>query len=167
MFWSSKVLGSSTAKELQARAARPILQIGSDAFTKTQLSSIECFSFIAASNLSRALQALDVKHTKDLYERVPPALLALPRLGAVSLAVLGAAFEVKGLGGSRPIEAWMERHQDGVLRTFHTVKEVVKRDEADRRKETRTAAKRKAARKSQAHELRVERHLKRNGHAAV
>jgi hypothetical protein len=29
----------------------------------------------------------------------------LPHLGAVSLAVLGAAFEVKGIGGNAPLES--------------------------------------------------------------
>lgn len=166
MFWSSKVLGSTTATQLQERAALPVLQIGSDKFTKGQLAKIECFSYIAAANLSRKLEQLDVKHTKDLFDRVPPAMLAISGLGAVSLAVLGAAFEAKGIGGSRAIEAWMEKHQDGELKTFGTVKNIVKRDAEDQRKEERTVQKRKARRKQTAHEIRVERHVKRASDAA-
>lgn len=163
MYWSSRILGTGLAKELQSRVTIPVLKIGADSFTKGQLSRIDCFSFIAAGNLNRVLSSLSVKNTKDLFERVSPSELALPRLGAVSLAVLGAAFEVKGLGGERPIESWMLRHQDGELRTFTTVKNIVKRDEADQRQEAKTAAKRSAGRKAQAHEIRVERHMKRAG----
>lgn len=166
MYWSSKVLGTGLATELQTRSTQPILTIGSDGFTRVQLAKIRCFSFLAAANLSKKLAALDVKHTRDLYERIPPASLAMEGLGAVSLAVLGAAFEVKGVGGSRPIESWMEKHQDGNLVTFNTVKGIVKKEAAEERGEKKAIEKRTAARKQAAHEIRVERHVKRsNGHA--
>lgn len=44
--------------------------------------------------------------------------------GVVSLAVLGAAFEAKGLGGDAPLEAWVKQHQDKdeTLTTFSTIK---------------------------------------------
>lgn len=166
MYWSAKVLGKGLAEELQARGTTPILQIGSDGFTRGQLAKIQCFSFIAAANLSRKLKELQVKNTKDLFDRVPPSSLALEGLGAVSLAVLGAAFEVKGIGGARPIENWMVRHRDGELVTFTTVKNIVKRDAAEERKEGEAVKRRTATRNQQAHELRVERHVKRSENAA-
>src|SRR4029077_14569041 len=107
-------------------AAAPLLRIGADTFDRKQLAAVACYNFVAAANLSRVLADLKVKDTRDVFHNVPPTALALPHLGAVSLAVLGAAFEHKGLGGDAPLEAWVTKHrptdQRGEFLTFSTIK---------------------------------------------
>jgi hypothetical protein len=99
-----------------------------------------------------------------VFDNVPPTELALPRLGAVSLAVLGAAFEVKGVGGESPLESWVKRHlPKGVeMVTFASLKH---RDEVERAEEQKRAKARKHARRDTAHRLRVERFTQRQGAA--
>src|SRR3954465_11088658 len=104
--WSERVLGTGVAHKLRERATVPVLQIGADSFSRHDLAGIDCYSFNAAANLSAILnRELRVKDTKDLFQTVPPEALVYPRLGAISLSVLGAAFEAKGLGGHAPLEA--------------------------------------------------------------
>ncbi len=160
MHWSSKVLGTSIAKTLQERGVVPVLVIGTDRFTRGDLSSLDCFNFTAAINLTNILKELPFKSTKDLYERCSPASLALPRLGYISLAVLGAAFEAKGLGGQTPLESWMKKHRDGEMVTFNAVKHQVAREVEQAKKDART---RKESRNRKAHELRVMRFEERKG----
>ena len=96
---SASILGKSVVAYLTERQAAAVLRIGRDVFTRSSLSSVACFNFLAAANLSKILNAeLQVKDTRFVYEHIHPDRVALPRLGAVSLAVLGAAFEIKGLG---------------------------------------------------------------------
>jgi len=52
----------------------------------------------------------------------------------VSLAVLGAAFEAKGIGGDAPLENWFRKHRDGGTVTFSTLKA---KQHHDARKATR------------------------------
>ena len=119
---STTILGKSTVDELRARVATPILRIGTDQFLRADLARVACFNFQAAQNLSTVLNnGLQVKNTKDVFERVPPEALVQPRLGAVSLAVLGAAFEARGLGGDSPLETWARKHSK-TLHTFDTLK---------------------------------------------
>ena len=151
---SPRILGTSTANDLRTRATASILNIGKDGFSRTSLASVECFNYIAAANLERALQALDVKDTKDLFDRVPPSALAVPRVGAIALAVLGAAFEAKGLGGNSPLEAWVARHaphSNGkatandvahAMVTFGTMKAREAADAANRKVKNRRARRR-------------------------
>src|SRR5262245_19598097 len=160
---SARVLGKSTATQLQERVVLPILRIGSDQFTRADLAAVECFNFMAAANLSKILNhELTVKNTKDVFENLNPFALALPRLGVISLAVLGAAFEKKGLGGEHPLETWIRQHHDPEtdgardLITFDTIKA---RQPVDT--EAKDRAMRKHARRNQAHELRVGRHKRR------
>lgn len=124
MYLSSKFLGSGTVRQLAERVKAPLLVIGSDKFRRRDLATVECYNFLAAANLSAAIAALDVKDTRDLFTRVPPGALVLPRLGAIALAVLGAAFEAKGLGGAAPLESWVERHlaKDATAVSFHSLK---------------------------------------------
>jgi hypothetical protein len=156
---SVRILGASTAKALSDRAVAPVLQIGSDAFTRSDLAAVACFNFIAAANLSRALKDLGVSNTRDAFERVPPASLATPRIGAIALAVLGAAFEKKRIGGDRPLETWAAKHRGAgkgkEFITFGTIKQRAADHEAADRKS------RKHARRNQAHGLRVDRFTKR------
>lgn len=157
MDFSESVLGRATVQHLRARAQAPVLEIGSDQFTRSDLAAVSCFNFTAAQSVTRILtRALKVKHTRDLFERITPHDLALPRLGAISLAVIGAVFEAKGLGGSNPLDAWMRRHaaKDAAhpVVTFVSLK---RRDEQERAAERREQKTRMAARRAKAHRLRV------------
>lgn len=111
MYLSTRLLGRHVAQQLQDRAAAPVLIIGRDAFTRADLSALECFNFGAAQNLSRILAEFAVRDTRDVFERIDPRDLAVPHLGAISLAVLGAAFEAKKLGGDHPLETWVTTHR--------------------------------------------------------
>lgn len=122
---SSKVLGKTVVERLRETRELPVLKIGKDVFTRGELATVECFNFAAAANLTRILKdELVIRDTKALFETVGPLDLALPRLGAVSLAVLGAAFEAKGLGAGAPLEAWMKLHTpgDAQMVTFLSIK---------------------------------------------
>jgi len=122
---STKILGTTTVAYLQTRQKETILHIGSDTFDRASLSHVACFNFNAAHNLSLILNRdLRVKNCRDLFDRIPPEALVLPRLGAVSLAVLGAAFEALNIGGDAPLESWMRKHHaKGVkLITFDSLK---------------------------------------------
>src|SRR5262245_15334649 len=110
---SRRVLGAYVVDAITAKTAAPLLQIGSDTFYRHDFAKIDCFNFVAAANLSKILKELRVKNCRDLFERFAPSELLLPRLGAVSLAVLGAAFELKRIGGDAPLETWLARHADG------------------------------------------------------
>jgi len=150
MDFSESVLGKATAQHLRDRATASVLTIGSDQFTRRDLAAVTCFNFTAAQSVTRILtRELKVKNTRDLFERIAPHDLALPRLGAISLAVIGAVFEAKGLGGKNPLEAWMRKHaatdDAHPVVTFVSLK---KRDEQREKKAT-------AARRSKARRLRV------------
>ena len=143
MYLSSSILGRSTIRYVQERAASVLLQIGSDTFDREVLAGLHCFNFAAAANLTRVLtRELQVKDTKDLFNRVSPDRLVLPQLGAVSLAVLGAAFEAKGLGGKAPLESWFDRHKSAVV-TFTALKH---RKPSKSTKKSRKAVARKGSR---------------------
>ena len=108
---SPKILGKHATDVLTARVKTPLLQIGSYTFYRGDFAAIGCFSFLAAINLGAALQALQPRNTKDVYDNIPPSSLVLPRVGSISLAVLGAAFEARGIGGDQPLESWVVRHR--------------------------------------------------------
>jgi len=127
---SESLLGKTVARQLGERAAAIVLRIGSDGFDRAALARVACFNFAAAANLSAILnRELQVEDTRDVFDRIAPRDLALPRLGAVSLAVLGAAFEAKRIGGDAPLAAWARKHAGtGVaIRTFGTVKHQIAR----------------------------------------
>lgn len=129
MDYSDALLGAYHARKLREKAGAPVLVIGSDRFTRHDLAAVECFNFLAAANLSHILnEALAVKNTAAVFNQVAPADLALPRLGVVALAVLGAAFQAKGLGGQAPLEAWAKKHlaKDAHVTTFDTLKHAHK-----------------------------------------
>lgn len=156
---SASVLGTHTTTTLRERLTTHLLTIGSDHFTRRDFAKVDCFSFLAAQNLSHWLnKILKVENTRYVYFHVNPAELAIPHLGPFSLAVLGAAFEIKGLGKMQsPLESWMEHHKLQI-RTFHTMK---LNELMDGRTERKTLAQRKHARRNQAHGLRVARFAKR------
>lgn len=153
---SARVLGQSVVAALYEKAAAPVLVIGSDVFRRADLARLKCFNFQAAANLSAVLKAIGVENTRDVFNRLRPEDLVVPRLGAISLAVLGAAFEKKRIGGSSPLESWyaLHRSQDAKREfvTFDTLKaREAKRDAG----ETRDRKRRKRERRDQAHRVRV------------
>ncbi len=159
---SHRVLGTTIATQIGTRASAVLLQIGRDTFGRADLARVSCFNFTAAANLSAILnKELKVKDTADVFYRIAPSVLVLPRLGAVALAVLGAAFEVKRLGGEHPLENWVRNHTEHKrvedIVTFSTLKAHSRRETS----ETRTRKARTAARRDQAHGLRVARFTQR------
>lgn len=138
MYLSPTILGQSTIRYFTERNTAVVLKIGTDTFDRTVLAGLSCYNFAAAANLSRVLNAeLQVKNTKDLFTRIHPERLVLPRLGAVSLAVLGAAFEAKGLGGQTPLESWFALHEGKVV-TFATLKSQKDKQKPQKKKKART-----------------------------
>jgi hypothetical protein len=157
---SAGILGMDATRQLQKRITSHLLTIGSDHFTRRDFARIDCFNFLAAQNLSTLLNKhLKVDNTADVYLHVNPAELAIPRLGVFALAVLGAAFELKGLGGDNPLENWLKRHKVEVV-TFHTMK---LHELEDGHRERKALRDRKHARRNVAHGLRVARFEKRSG----
>jgi hypothetical protein len=166
MDYSTSILGSNVVQELKKRTTQGLLVIGSDSFSRRDLSAVSCYSFTAAANLSHLLATVrisdgnrKISDTRDLYNHVPPEALLIPRLGSFSLAVLGAAFEKKGLGGDTPLLSWIKKHhdKDAPVVTFSTMKK--KEAEHDGAAAERKAKKdRKHARRNEAHKKRVQRY---------
>src|SRR5262245_37526443 len=98
MHLSDRILGKQAVRTLEERHKAAVLTIGSDTFTRSQLARVACFNYTAAAHLSNILARLNVKNSKDVYQNINPGALALPGLGVISLATLGAAFEAKGVG---------------------------------------------------------------------
>lgn len=161
MHLSHAILGTAIVAKLEDRRTSPVLLIGSDSFSRPDLSKIGCFNFLAAARLTHVLTfELKVKHTRDLFFNFGPQHLAIPGLGAISLATIGAAFECKGLG---TLADYIARHMakgDHVV-TFTTMKVNVL-DQQAARKERKDRARRKDSRRRQAHEIRVDRHVARS-----
>lgn len=154
------ILGVGAVKAIQERIKAPVLTIGTDRFTRAHLASISCFNFLAASTLSNIVtKALKVENTRDLFYNVPPGRLALPGLGTISLATLGAAFEHK-LG--KTLSDYIDHHraENEKVVTFDSIK----RHSSDTKAEKRTkesARHRRHGRNAAAHELRTNRFLQR------
>jgi len=156
---SNRVLGSSVAKQLRERAGAVLLQIGRDEFHRADLARVACYNFTAAANLSKILnRELRVKDTADVFHHIHPQALALPHLGAVAIAVLGAAFEAKRLGGDHPLENWVRHHTE-----HHTVDEVVTFGSLKHRQEKITKT---HAHRTKAHRARVTRFPERRRKAS-
>jgi lipopolysaccharide/colanic/teichoic acid biosynthesis glycosyltransferase len=149
---SEKVLGTYVVGKLKEQIHRPVLQIGKDSFTKGDLSKEGCYSFKAASNLSYVVnKQLKVKDTRDLFERITPQELALPRLGVISFATLGAAFEHQ-IG--RTLGDYMTRHQHNGNKnvSFPSLKH---RDAVEVQQENKRRKDRKRTRRNLAHVTRI------------
>jgi hypothetical protein len=167
------ILGKGAVVALQERIKQPVLTIGSDKFTRAHLASINCFNFAAAAQLSNILtNHLKVQNVRDLFLNYSPRRLALPGLGVISLATLGAAFEQK-LG--KTLTDYIDHHraENEKTVTFSTLKHNSPDSQGERRTKRDEKA-RKGRRSRQAHELRVQRHIERhpktrngNGQAAV
>ena len=164
---SSIILGQSVVKQLEATFGEAVLVVGADKFTRRQLASVSCFNFLAAKNLTTLIRDFGVRDLKDLYERLPPAALAVPHMGAISMAVLGAAFEVKKIGGDDPLGNCARHHAGDAKRalvTFHTMKA---RELAAERATKQEQKRRKRARQAAAHTLRVDRFTERQAAASA
>ena len=167
---STTILGSTAVKQLQATSKAWVLEVGSDRLTRAELAGVSCFNFLAARNLTAILKTLTIKNLADLYARIPPTAIAVPHMGAISLAVLGAAFEAKGIGGDAPLENWVRKHahQNGsaaAMVSFHTIK---RRELAELADERKARKRRKQARRNVAHATRVARFSDRHGaHSAA
>lgn len=161
MDWSSSVLGSGVVAKLQARRSAFVCEFGRDGFTRADFAAVDCFNYQAAATLSAAVKPLHVKDTRDLFDRVSPAELAVPRVGSIAIAVLGAAFQKRGIGGASPLEAWVKKHAgaEGV-RTFVTFKA---HEAAERAEERKAARHTRESRRAKAHRLRRDRFLARSG----
>jgi hypothetical protein len=162
----SHILGKHIVDKLQARLSAPVLVIGSDTFSRPQLGKIGCFNFQAATRISHLLtNELKVKDTKDLFLNVPPGRLAIPGLGAICLATIGAAFEAKRLG---TLEDYVSRHMatGEYYITFNTLKANAA-DALAARQEKRDKRDRRNQRRDKAHAIRVDRHMTRAAQAAA
>jgi hypothetical protein len=154
MYYSPAILGTTAVEQLRKNVESAVLTIGSDKLTRGQLAAVGCYNFVAARILSEVLHhELQVKSLRQVYDEIPPSALALPRLGVISLAVLGAAFEVKRIGGSAPLESYVKKHTEKVT-TFSTMKH---HELVERAKERKERKRRKKQRRDKAHAIRVER----------
>jgi len=166
VYLSQAILGKAIVDKLEARMSAPVLMIGQDIFTRPQLSKVACFNFTAAARLTHLLtNELKVRNTRELFQSIPPQHLALPGLGSICLATIGAAFEIKGLG---TLADYVARHTEKghSIVTFTTMKINV-HDIAAAKKEKKELKARQRSRQAKAHEIRVERHVTRttNGQA--
>lgn len=159
---STRVLGKSVADHIANYAAKPLLVIGRDTFYRRDLAALNCFHFLAAANLSAAVETLGPRDTRDLFENIPPTSLVVPRMGSIALAVLGAAFEHKGLGGDQPLESWMAKFREAHdLVTWHSMKESEHRREIGETKARKARKERTHSRRDQAQRIRGERYITR------
>jgi hypothetical protein len=155
---SPHIIGHYAAQKIRQRIATPVLHAGSDSFTRAELARCECFNFTACNNLDHALNhVLKVKNLREVFDTISPEAFALPHVGNVSFAVLGAAFEAKGLGGERPLATWVEKHMPKVV-TFDSIKH---REHAEAAREAKERKARKHERRNQAHKTRVDRFMNR------
>jgi len=155
MHLSTRVLGASVVNAITARASTPLLVIGSDRFRRADLAAVGCYHWIAAAHLSAAIEAIGgVRSARDLFDRIPPEALVLPGVGAVTLAVLGAVFERKSIGGSTPLEAWITKHRAPEAArefvTFATLKAHERKRETGEGKASRRRADTRQARRDHA-----------------
>ena len=155
MDFSTSVLGAYSVRKMQDTIKARVLVIGSDVYSRSVLAHVDCYHFTAAATLSAILnRELKVKNTADLFDRIPPESLVLPRIGVVALAVLGAAFQARGIGGDHPLANWFKKHRDGKTITFDALKA---REAAEIATERKTKKQRRETRRNKAHAIRVDR----------
>jgi hypothetical protein len=145
------VLGSHAVTRLHELQREHVLIVGSDKLTRHNLAAVGCFNFVAARFLTTALKELGAKSLRDVFDNHAPRSLAMPHVGVISLAVLGAAFESKNIGGQNPLQAWVMKHQEKVV-TFDTMKHREAKAEREAKKD---AKRRKRAQERSAHEQQV------------
>lgn len=163
MDYGHHLFGRGVSRTLQERAQSTILTIGSDNFTRGHLAKVDCFNFMSAQNpvlvsllnselIGEPGHSRKPRHTRDFFYNVHPQKLAKPGIGSYTLAVLGAAFEAKGLGGEEPLQAWVDHHKTDDV-TFTTLKN---RDERERDEARKAQIATKRAKRDEAKRKRVE-----------
>lgn len=145
---TAAVLGSTAVQKLEQSSGERLLVAGRESLTRADLARVGCFNFLAAKILTKVLGEIGAKSLRQVYEELSPRALALPGMGVISLAVLGAAFEAKGLGGDDPLGNWVKKHAEKTT-TFSTVK---RREEAERAREAKERKRRERRRRNQASE---------------
>jgi len=154
------ILGEYAIRKIRERSSAAVLVIGRDRFTRADLARVECFNFTAAHLLTVKIRSFDVASIADVFRSLSPRDLAIPGLGAVSLATLGAAFEAKSL---RTLSTKDAKHNAADTKndvTFGTLKSH-SLDEQAAREERRATKARKSTRRDKAHRIRVERYERR------
>lgn len=159
---SASILGTSTVEQLKKTYASAVFEAGSDKLTRADFARVGCYNYLAARMISKVLKAElpEIKNLRQLFNEVPPSALALPHVGVISLAVLGAAFEARGIGGDTPLENYVRKHArndssgEPHITTFYTIKKHEQDERSQERKEKR---RRKKQRRDKAHAIRVER----------
>jgi len=167
---AASILGSTAVKHLRDSATASVLRVGSDTLTRGQLAAVQCYNFHAARLLTHILHdLLKVPNLRYVYEKVPPLQLAVPNMGTISLAVLGAAFEAKKIGGGTPLESYVRKHtaDNNGKPHFITWTTLKHREQVELANERKARKTRKRARRDQAHEQRVERFEERTAAAAA
>jgi hypothetical protein len=124
---STRVLGTHAVHHLEELTEEAVLIVGKDRLTRHDLAAVGCYNFPAARRLSAAVaKQLSVRSLKQLFDEIAPTDLALPGLGVISLAVLGAAWEHRGIGGEAPLESYVKNHraqdEKRELLTFDSIK---------------------------------------------
>lgn len=162
MDFSTSVLGAYSVRKMQDTVKARVLVIGSDVYSRSVLAHVDCYHFTAAATLSAILnKEFKVRNTADLFNTIPPERLVLPRIGVVALAVLGAAFQARGIGGDSPLINWFKKHRNGHVLTFDSLKA---REAAEHSAERKALSQRKTARRNKAHAIRVDRFEARQEH---
>jgi hypothetical protein len=157
---ASSILGSTAVKYLRDSASAHVLRVGTDTLTRGQLAAVQCYNFHAARLLTNVLnEHIKAPNLRYVFEKVPPLALALPNVGSISLAVLGAAFEAKRIGGETPLENYVKKHttKTNGEANFVTWSTLKHRDQAETARENKERKKRKRQRRNKAHEIRVDR----------
>ena len=125
---AAEVLGAGAVTRLQFSSSEHVLVVGSDKLTRAQLADVGCYNFVAAKNLTAILHSHPLAtNLRKVFDEIPPRELAVPHMGVISLAVLGAAFEAKGIGGENPLVAYVKKHTTNAngkreVVTFDTIK---------------------------------------------
>lgn len=158
---NATILGTAAVTKLNETRGATVLQVGSDILTRRDLAKVECYNFHAARLLTHVLHHdLKVPNLRHVFDNIAPVDLAVPTLGVISLAVLGAAFQAKNIGGVSPLENYVKKHlaKNAKLTTFDTIKHRQAQEAAQERKAKKA---RKAQRQNTAQAIRVERFTER------
>jgi hypothetical protein len=146
------LVGRNVVDTLQQRITTPLVVIGEDKFFRTDFAKKRFFAEKAAANFSKMIAELPlknpIKNTEDFFNRITPNDLAIPKFGAFSMAVLGPIFEIKKLGGAKPIDSWALKHlqngnKDRKLVSFNTIKHRSKDMRAEREEKKRARKRRR------------------------
>lgn len=99
---------------------QPVLEIGRDRWSKTELAAdLKLSNPIAARNVTRFCLENKIKSTRELYDKTSPYSLAGEMgIGLTFLYVVWQAFRSKGLDP----EKWYRKGEKGAIVTFNSYK---------------------------------------------